>query len=256
MNKILSKIKKENYSIDTKILIPLRKHMNETTKMSKAQTIIRATLTTLLLLAFIFVPAGTLNWPEAWIFILLYFSIVSGVLLWLKKNSPGLLKERTAPKKDSKSWDKAIMAVYTLLIVALLVVTGLDAKRFGWSEVPLLIKGLGFLGYLPAIGFAFWAMLENAYASNVVRIQEDRGHEVCTTGPYRFMRHPMYVGVIFALIFIPLSLGSYYALILSALGIILFILRTALEDKTLQEELPGYKDYAQKVRYRLFPGIW
>ena len=224
--------------------------------MSKAQTIIRATLTILLLLAFLFVPAGTFNWPEAWIFLLLYFTIVSGVLLWLKKNSPGLLKERTAPKKDYKSWDKIIMIAYTLLVIALLVVTGFDAKRFGWSDVPLLVKVLGFIGYLPAIGFAFWAMLKNAYASNVVRIQEDRGHKVCTTGPYRFVRHPMYVGVILALICIPLSLGSYYALILSALTIILFILRTSLEDKTLQDELSGYKEYAQKVRYRLFPGIW
>jgi protein-S-isoprenylcysteine O-methyltransferase Ste14 len=230
--------------------------MNEIRKMSKLLTILRATLTTLIFLAVVFVPAGTLKWTEAWIFILLYLSIVTGVLLWLRKKSPGLLKERTAPKKDSKSWDKIIISAYTLLIVALLIVAGFDAKRFGWSEVPLLVNVLGFAGYLPAIGFAFWAMLENAYASNVVRIQEDRGQEVCTTGPYRFMRHPMYVGVIFGLIFIPLSLGSYYALILSALAIILFILRTSLEDKTLQAELPGYKEYAQKVRYRLFPGIW
>ena len=224
--------------------------------MSKTQTIIRAILTALLLLALLFVPAGTLNWPEAWIFLFLYFTIVSGVLLWLKKNSPDLLKERAAQKKDAKSWDKVIMMSYTLLLVAFLILSGFDAKRFGWSDVPLLLKLLGFLGYLPALGFAFWAMLENAYASNVVRIQEDRGHQVCTTGPYRFVRHPMYVGVILAIICIPLSLGSYYALILSVLMIFLFILRTALEDKTLQEELPGYKEYAQKVRYRLFPGLW
>lgn len=224
--------------------------------MSKKQTITRATLTILLLLAILFVPAGTFNWPEAWIFLLLYFTIVSGVLLWLKKNSPGLLKERTAEKKDTKSWDKAILTVYTLLLVAFFILTGLDAKRFGWSNVPVIVEVLGFLGYLPALGFAFWAMLENAYASNVVRIQEDRGHQVCTTGPYRIVRHPMYVGVIIAIICIPLSLGSYYALILSVLMIFLFILRTSLEDKTLQEELPGYKEYAQKVRYRLFPGLW
>jgi protein-S-isoprenylcysteine O-methyltransferase Ste14 len=230
--------------------------MTETKKMSKTKTTIRAILTALLFLALLFIPAGTLNWPEAWIFVLFYFSIVSGVLLWLKKKSPGLLRERIDQRKDSKSWDKVIITAYTLLIVGLLVVTGLDAKRFGWSDIPLLVKVLGFLGYFPALGFAFWAMLENAYASNVVRIQEDRGHEVCTTGPYRFIRHPMYVGVIFALISIPLSLGSYYALILSASAIILFIIRTALEDKTLRAELPGYKDYAQKVRYRLFPGIW
>ena len=230
--------------------------MSQKTNMSKPQTIIRAVLTTLLFLALIFIPAGTLNWPEAWIFILLYISIVSGVLLWLNKTSPGLLKERMAPKKESKKWDKIIMMTYTLLVVGLIVVSGLDAKRFGWTDASLLAKVLGFLGYLPALGFAFWSMLENAYASNVVRIQEDRGHRVCTTGPYRFVRHPMYVGVILAVICIPLSLGSYYALILSALVIILFIIRTSLEDKALQEELPGYKDYAQKVRYRLFPGIW
>ena len=230
--------------------------MSQRTKISKPQTIIRAILTTLLFLALIFIPAGTLNWPEAWIFILLYISIVSGVLLWLNKTSPGLLKERMAPKKESKKWDKIIMMTYTLLVVGLIVVSGLDAKRFGWTDAPLLAKVLGFLGYLPALGCAFWAMLENAYASNVVRIQEDRGHRVCTTGPYRFVRHPMYVGVILAVICIPLSLGSYYALILSALIIILFIIRTSLEDKALQEELTGYKGYAQKVRYRLFPGIW
>lgn len=224
--------------------------------MSKTETIIRAFLTALLLMALLFVPAGTLNWTEAWIFLLLYFSIVSGVLLWLKNKSPGLLKERTAQKKDYKSWDKAIMMTYTLLLIAFLVLTGLDSKRFGWSNVPPAVKVLGFLGYLPALGFAFWAMLENAFASNVVRIQEDRGHQVCTTGPYRFVRHPMYVGVILAIVCIPLSLGSYYALILSGLMVFLFILRTSLEDKTLQEELPGYKEYAQKVRYRLFPGIW
>lgn len=230
--------------------------MSQKTNMSKPQTIIRAGLTTLLFLALIFIPAGTLNWPEAWIFILLYISIVSGVLLWLKKKSPELLKERMAPKKESKKWDKIIMMTYTLLVVGLIVVSGLDAKRFGWTDASLLAKVLGFLGYLPALGFAFGAMLENAYASNVVRIQEDRGHRVCTTGPYRFVRHPMYVGVILAVICIPLSLGSYYGLILSALIIILFVIRTSFEDKTLQEELPGYKDYAQKVRYRLFPGIW
>jgi protein-S-isoprenylcysteine O-methyltransferase Ste14 len=230
--------------------------MNQNKTMSKAQTIIRAILTALLLLALLFVPAGTLNWPEAWIFLLLYFTIVSGVLLLLKKNSPDLLKERTAQKKDTKSWDKVIMMSYTLLLVAFLILSGLDAKRFGWSDVPLFLKVIGFLGYLPALGFAFWAMLENAYASNVVRIQEDRGHKVCVTGPYRFVRHPMYVGVILAIICIPLSLGSYYALILSALMIFLFILRTSLEDQTLQEELPGYKEYAQKVRFRLFPGLW
>ena len=99
-------------------------------------------------------------------------------------------------------------------------------------------------------------MKENAFLSDVVRIQEDRGHTVCTTGPYRYVRHPMYVGVILIMICYPLSLGSLYTLIPAVIIVILFFIRTALEDKSLHEELTGYKDYAQNVRYRLIPGVW
>jgi len=230
--------------------------MGQREDASKAKIIIKTVVTILFLLALIFVPAGTLNWPEAWLVLLLYFAGVTGALIWMKKKAPGLLKERMSPKKDAKSWDKRIITVYTLLLVALLIVPGLDAVRFGWSEVPLIVKVLGFVGYLPAGRFAFWAMKENAYLSNVVRIQKDRGHTVCTTGPYRYVRHPMYAGVMLIMLCLPLSLGSFYAFIPAFMIVVLFILRTSLEDKTLQEELPGYKEYAQKVRYRLLPGVW
>jgi len=230
--------------------------MGQREDASKAKIIIKTVVTILFLLALIFVPAGTLNWPEAWLVLLLYFAGVTGALIWMKKKAPGLLKERMSPKKDAKSWDKRIITVYTLLLMALLIVPGLDAVRFGWSEVPLIVKVLGFVGYLPAGRFAFWAMKENAYLSNVVRIQKDRGHTVCTTGPYRYVRHPMYAGVMLIMLCLPLSLGSFYAFIPAFMIVVLFILRTSLEDKTLQEELPGYKEYAQKVRYRLLPGVW
>jgi len=230
--------------------------MGQREDASKAKIIIKTVVTILFLLALIFVPAGTLNWPEAWLVLLLYFAGVTGALIWMKKKAPGLLKERMSPKKDAKSWDKRIITVYTLLLVALLIVPGLDAVRFGWSEVPLIVKVLGFVGYLPAGRFASWAMKENAYLSNVVRIQKDRGHTVCTTGPYRYVRHPMYAGVMLIMLCLPLSLGSFYAFIPAFMIVVLFILRTSLEDKTLQEELPGYKEYAQKVRYRLLPGVW
>jgi len=230
--------------------------MRQREDASKAKIIIKTVVTILFLLALIFVPAGTLNWPEAWLVLLLYFAGVTGALIWMKKKAPGLLKERMSPKKDAKSWDKRIITVYTLLLVALLIVPGLDAVRFGWSEVPLIVKVLGFVGYLPAGRFASWAMKENAYLSNVVRIQKDRGHTVCTTGPYRYVRHPMYAGVMLIMLCLPLSLGSFYAFIPAFMIVVLFILRTSLEDKTLQEELPGYKEYAQKVRYRLLPGVW
>jgi protein-S-isoprenylcysteine O-methyltransferase Ste14 len=230
--------------------------MRQRENPSRAKIIIRTVFTILLFLALIFVPAGTLKWPEAWLFIFLYLAVVTGMMIWMKKKAPGLLKERMSPKKDAKSWDKRILTAYTLILMAFLIVPGLDAVRFGCSEVPLTVKVLAFIGFIPGSGFAFWAMKENAYLSDVVRIQKDRGHTVCTTGPYKYVRHPMYVGVILIIFCLPLSLGSFYALIPAFIIAVLFIVRTSLEDKTLQEELPGYKEYAQKVRYRLLPGVW
>jgi protein-S-isoprenylcysteine O-methyltransferase Ste14 len=223
---------------------------------STAVKVIKAVVTILFILVLLFVPAGTLHWPEAWLLLLLYFAMASGVMIWMKSKAPSLLKERMSRNKEIKSWDKILMTAYSFLLIILLAVAGLDAVRFGWSEVPLLAKALGFIGYFPALIIAFWAVRENAYASDVVRIQEDRGHTVCTTGPYRFVRHPMYVGVILFILCFPLSLGSLYSFIPASLIVVLFIIRTSLEDKTLQKELPGYKEYAQKVRYRLFPGVW
>jgi protein-S-isoprenylcysteine O-methyltransferase Ste14 len=159
-------------------------------------------------------------------------------------------------RKDAKTWDKIILVVYSILTMIMLAVAGLDAVRYQWTHVPLMVKALGFLGFIPAYMLVFWTMMENRYLSEIVRIQEERGHEVCTTGPYRYVRHPMYVGVIIFVLCLPLALGSFYALFLGVLIILVFLIRTSLEDKTLQNELPGYKEYAEQVRYRLVPGIW
>lgn len=223
---------------------------------SKPKTILRTIITTLFGIAAIFVPAGTFQWIEAWLFIILYAAAVTAAIFWMKKKAPDLLKERMKRKKDVKSWDKIFMGLYSTFLLVILILPGLDAVRFQWSNVPLITKILAFIGYIPGFGIAFWAMKENAFASDVVRIQEDRGHTVCTTGPYKYVRHPMYVGVILIMICFPFSLGSLYTLIPAVIIVILFFIRTALEDKTLQEELPGYKEYAQKVRHRLIPGIW
>jgi protein-S-isoprenylcysteine O-methyltransferase Ste14 len=230
--------------------------MKQSDMPSKTKIILRTVITVLFSLAVIFIPAGTLNWPEAWLFLFLYFSFVTGALIWMKKNSPGLLKERMSRKKEVKSWDKKFMIVYSFCLIFLLIVPGLDTVRFRWSDVPLIIKVLGFIGYLPAAALAFWAMKENAYASDVVRIQEERGHTVCTSGPYQYVRHPMYSGVILIMLCYPLSLGSLYTFIPASIIIFLFMLRTSLEDRTLLKELPGYKEYTQKVRFRLIPGVW
>ncbi len=223
---------------------------------SKPLIAIRASFTILFMLAVIFVPAGTLEWTEAWIFLVFYLISVIVLLFWMKRHSPGLLRERMSRKKDAKSWDKKFMWAYLTALIPLAALPGLDAVRFQWSSVPLIVKIGAFIGFFPAMGVIFWAAKENAYLSDVVRIQEDRGHKVCTTGPYRYIRHPMYAGVILIMVCFPLFMGSLFSLIPAFIIAILFFLRTALEDKTLQEELPGYKEYTQKVSYRLIPGIW
>jgi protein-S-isoprenylcysteine O-methyltransferase Ste14 len=223
---------------------------------SKPLIIVRAMFTILFMLAAIFVPAGTLKWPEAWLFLIFYFSTVTWFMIWMKRHSPGLLRERMSRKKDVKSWDKKFMWAYLTTLIPLAILPGLDAVRLQWSSIPLTVKTGAFLGFFPAMGIIFWAMRENAYLSDVVRIQEDRGHKVCTTGPYRYVRHPMYAGVILIMLCFPLFMGSLFSLIPAVIIAILFVFRTALEDKTLQEELPGYKEYAQKVHYRLVPRVW
>lgn len=224
--------------------------------LSKVVKMVRLIFSIVLFLALFFLPAGTFRWTEAWLLIGFYILSVAGVMLWLKKNDPGLLKERMKKKKDVRTWDRIILMTYVFFLMTLLVVAGLDAVRYNLSNVPTLIKVIGFLGIIPGFILGFWAMRENSYLSDTVRIQEDRGHRVCQTGPYSFVRHPMYVGVIMAMVCVPLALGSYYALIPAAVIAAIFVVRTALEDRTLQRELPGYKEYTESVRFRLFPGIW
>ncbi len=223
---------------------------------SKAAKIPKTVTAVVVMFALFFVPAGTLDWPEAWIFMGFYLVLIGGILIWLKTKNPGLLEERQRKKPEAKRWDKSFFLVYTFVLTAMPVIMGLDAVRFHWSRVPLALKAAGFLGFLPASALMLWAMKENAYLSDMVVIQENRGHTVCVTGPYRHIRHPMYAGVIFFFLCFPLALGSFYGLIPGFVIGLLFVVRTSLEDKTLQEELPGYQDYARKVRSRLLPGIW
>jgi len=230
--------------------------MEKTHSRSKAKRIVQAVFTSLFCITALFIPAGTLKWPEAWLFIVFYALAVTAIVTWMKKRAPGLLAERTRRKKDVKSWDKIFMVFYSIFLLILLILPGLDAVRFRWSNIPMMVKIIAFTGYIPGFAIVFWAMRENAFLSNVVRIQEDRGHTVCTSGPYKYVRHPMYVGVILIMLCFPLSLGSLYTLIPAVVITVLFLIRTALEDKTLREELPGYKEYSQKVRFRLIPGLW
>jgi protein-S-isoprenylcysteine O-methyltransferase Ste14 len=220
------------------------------------KTTMKVIIGIIVLLLLLFGSAGTIYWIEAWILIIIYFIYVMGSFIWLKKNNPELLKERTSRRNEGKWWDKIILTIYTILLMFMLVICGIDAVRFHWSNLPLILKIIGFIGYIPSVIIIFLTIKENAYLSEVVRIQKDRSKQVVKTGPYKYVRHPMYSGIILMILFTPFALGSFIALIFSGLIIILFIIRTYLEDKTLQNELPGYKEYIKKVRYRLVPGLW
>ena len=209
--------------------------------------------------AILFLAVGRLDWVWGWVFLGLLAAILISHVLILVPINPELLAERSRGirQEGAKSWDKwvAFFAAGTGTAVSW-IVTGLDA-RFRWSaSMPLALHIGGLIGSVLGWALFMWAMGANAFFSEAVRIQEERGHTVVTDGPYRYVRHPGYVGAILALLATPLLLGSLWALIPAGLAATGYVVRTGLEDKTLQEELDGYAEYAQRVRYRLLPGIW
>ena len=204
----------------------------------------------------LFLIAGRLDWIGAWVLSFLYFIFVLVFVVWTMRNDPGLMEERGKPAENVKPWDRVIMTIYTITLVGMLAVAALDAGRFRWSEMPLILQALGVLGLILLGLLLLWVTATNSYLSSYARIQQDRGQQVVTTGPYKYVRHPMYAAVIPFIICIALILGSWWSLIPGCVIGVLFIIRTALEDQMLQDELPGYKEYAQRVRYRLVPGIW
>jgi len=218
-----------------------------------------------LVVNYLFIPlvllicAGDFAWWQAWVYSLLVFVAGIGGRIWAERRHPGLLAERQNLEKvpDVKPWDRVLAPLMAVSVAfPLVIVAGLD-HRFGWSPVfPIWLNILGFI--LIAIGYAFavWALVENRFFSSMVRIQTDRGHVVCDSGPYRIVRHPGYAGNILPLPGIALALSSVWTLIPAAVALIITVIRTALEDRTLQEELPGYRDYVRRVRYRLIPGIY
>lgn len=198
------------------------------------------------------------GWWQAWAYAAA--SILSFVIsrLIVNRIHPDLIKERARfmTAKDTKPWDKILAPLLGLGSILILVVAGLD-KYYAWSPASsLTVNLIALFGIVLGYGFSAWALVENRFFSGTVRIQTERGHHVVTTGPYRIMRHPGYAGGLLGFIFIPLLLDSLWSFIPAVLLMVVMVIRTALEDKTLQAELPGYKEYAQKTRYRLLPGIW
>ena len=207
----------------------------------------------------LFISGWDLGWWQAWLYSALIVVTGIGSRIWAEKRHPGLMAERGkfGEAQDVKSWDKVLSPLMAVsMTFPLIIVAGLD-HHFGWSFVfPTWLNILGFI--LIALGYIFagFALVENRFFSSVMRIQTDRGHVVCDSGPYRIVRHPGYAGNILALPGIVLALGSVWTSIPVIVALIIAVTRTTLEDKTLQEELPGYLDYVRRVRYRLIPGVF
>jgi protein-S-isoprenylcysteine O-methyltransferase Ste14 len=239
---------------------------NASVKRSRSESDIRAGITKravqlivqiLIMGALLFISSGRLDWVMAWVYIGIYVvGIATNSVILLRRN-PELIAERAEMGAGTKGWDKIIATLYILMSsIGTLLIAGLDV-RFAWSpDMPLTVRVVGLVATVLGFALASWAMLSNAFFAGTVRIQAERGHVVATGGPYRFVRHPGYAGWLLAGIATPLMLGSVWALIPAGMATILLIVRTALEDQTLREELDGYHDYTQHVHYRLVPGIW
>jgi protein-S-isoprenylcysteine O-methyltransferase Ste14 len=204
----------------------------------------------------LFLASGRLNWTMAWALIVVMAAWIVATGLAIIPRYPQLLADRVSPPKGAKVWDTVIMGIAGGLTVAGYVIAGLDL-RYGWTTAmpaaaPVAALILTIIGY----SIVVWATASNAFFSMAVRIQKERGHAVATGGPYRFVRHPAYVGMVLQFLGSPIVLGSWWAGLIGLVCALLILLRTALEDRTLLSELAGYREYAARVRYRLVPGIW
>jgi protein-S-isoprenylcysteine O-methyltransferase Ste14 len=204
----------------------------------------------------ILLAGGRWDWLWGWVYIGLFTAAMAAHVVILVPINPALLADRSEGlnQAGAKRWDRPLVAVISIFLFGSMILGGLDV-RWGWSgELPLYLHLGGVLLYILCWGLFLWAMASNPFFSESVRIQP--GHEVASRGPYGLVRHPGYASACFQFIATPLILGSWWALIPSFLAVAGYVLRAAMEDRVLMNELPGYKEYAHKVQYRLFPGIW
>jgi protein-S-isoprenylcysteine O-methyltransferase Ste14 len=228
---------------------------NRLSNKTRTQMVLRALLAPILMIGLLFLAAGRWDYWQAWVYSILNMLILALMGTIFTRNSE-LVEERLNPKQGMKGWDKFYFAVTTPMYLIALVVAGLDA-RLGWTtNMPMAVYATSVLLYVLGQAIFVWARYTNNYFSSVVRIQTDRGQTVCKDGPYRYVRHPGYVGGLLFTITIGLILGSWWASIPQVIASLMLIWRTAREDKTLQSELPGYKEFTQQTKYRLFPGVW
>jgi protein-S-isoprenylcysteine O-methyltransferase Ste14 len=229
---------------------------NKGREPNKLKILLRLLTFVIILMAILFIAAGRWDWVMGWLYMAMYASMTVIALLVIPID-PDLVEERTHMKEDVKDWDKYISSFGSLLYpLTILIVAGLDARN-GWSPHIQPTFQIAFL-LIAALGnlTSIWATSVNKFYSRFVRIQKERGHFAISDGPYRYIRHPGYLGQIIFSLASAIALGSFWALIPGVLFDALLVVRTALEDRVLQDELKGYKEYTQKVHYRLMPYIW
>jgi len=218
---------------------------------------VQGVLALALLLLAVFGGAGRWDWVRGWIFVAEYVGGMGLALVVLRRVNPGLIEARSNWRHtNTKGFDRIILAIYLPMTYVQPALAGIEVVRLDRPGMPEAALYGGVLAFAAAIVLMGWVMAVNPFAEPTVRIQTEREHRVIRAGPYRFVRHPMYVGAILMHVAVALILGSYWAL--AAVGVIavLLVLRTALEDRTLQRELSGYREFAAQTRWRLVPGIW
>lgn len=205
----------------------------------------------------LFLPAGTITWLAGWIYLAMFFGFFLAVNLWLYKHNPGLLQERTnLGRSDQKGWDKILFPLLLISPFAQLIVSALDAVRFHGSIAPVWIQIVGVIILMISFYLLFLTFRENSYLSPIVRIQEEREHSVVSTGPYHYVRNPMYAGMLFFVMGTPFLLGSWYGLLVGLILMLVLARRAVLEERTLHDELHGYAEYMADVKHRIIPYMW
>jgi protein-S-isoprenylcysteine O-methyltransferase Ste14 len=205
---------------------------------------------------FMFLPAGTWAWAKGWLFIGAFVGTVAVAALYLWRVNPEVWVARTRSHEGTKRWDKILLGFFFPAVYAIVPVAALDDGRFQWLPVPWWVCGVGYALFLAGMGVVTWAEAVNKFFEVTVRIQTDRGQKVIDSGPYALVRHPGYVAGVLFCVGTALCLGSLWALVPAGVASALLILRTRWEDQTLQAELAGYKEYTQRVRSKLIPGVW
>lgn len=223
-----------------------------------SQLIIRTAIWIAVMAVLLFVAAGTLRWPAGWVFLAEIGGFGLAIGLWLARHDPALLAERMSMlvQPAQKRWDKVFMASIVVVWTAWLVLMGLDAVRWRLSHMPVWAQVAGAILIALCMYLAYQTLRVNSFAAPVVKIATERGHHVVDSGPYAHVRHPMYAGAVLFFIGTPLLLGSWYGLAAAPVLTAVIALRAVLEERMLAQELPGYRDYAARVRYRLMPGVW